>query len=261
MLDERQAYSDGPRGLFDERQIYQAADSLEKAEEFPEDRPPPISSSVGTAGYGADSAEAAVRAKIYRNFSDLREAFRALDRSNNGFVSREDFFQALGSVFLHNGYSEDDIYEVADRFDLNKDGYISFDEFCSIVNGDDDDRAGEEQRALPQEDDARNPEDDPQVVSAVDRAIQRFKIVVDQKYSSMRQAFLAMEHGRGGSLTPEHFARGLLAHGITLSPVELELAYMAFDTDGKGVISYRDFCAVMTQRFRFGTHLGRQMFK
>jgi len=206
----------------------------------------------GTAGYGADDAEAALLEKIYANYEDLRSAFRAIDQSNNGYVSKEDFFQAMGRIFLSNGFSEDDVYEVADRFDLNRDGYISYEEFVAIVEGSDkhqEDRAPEEPSM-----------DDPKLVSAVDLAIQKFKVSIDQRYNSLRKAFLSLDTSRSGSLTPQNFAKALTIHGVFLTPPELELAWSVFDRNGTGVISYLDFCAVMTQRLQFGSHLDRQMF-
>merc|ERR1712050_619921 len=110
--------------------------------------------------------------KIYRNYADLQSAFRDLDRSNNG-------------------YAEDDVYEVADRLDLNADGYLSFEEFVAVVEGD---GAPQEERSMG------NPMDDPQLVSNVDKAIQKFKIIVDQRSSAVRQPFLAMDRERKGWL-------------------------------------------------------------
>lgn len=207
----------------------------------------------GAPGDGADQAEAVLREKIYANYEDLRGAFRALDESNNGYVSKEDFFQAMGRVFLTNGFSEDDVYEVADRFDLNRDGYISFQDFVDIVEGsgpEPSDADGGQEADL----------DDPRLVTAVDFAIQKFKVSMDQRYNSSRKAFLSLDADRSGAVTPQNFVKGLNSHGIYLSPPELELAWSVFDRNGTGQISYLDFCAVMTQRLQFGTHLNRQMF-
>merc|ERR1711865_722541 len=199
-----------------------------------------------------DEAEQALRDKIYHNYEDLRSAFRALDQSNNGYVSREDFFQAMGNIFLSNGFSEDDVYEVADRFDLNKDGYISYEEFVAVVEGDlQGEEQGEEEQPL---------EEDPRLVTAVELAIQKFKSSVDQRYGSVRKAFLSLDTERRSSLSPNNFAKGLNNHGIFLSPPQLELAWSIFDRTGSGQITYIDFCAVMTQRVQFGNHLNRQMF-
>jgi len=212
-------------------------------------------------GFGSEQAVQAVRDKIYRNFPDLQSAFRALDQSNNGYVSRGDFFQAMGDIFLANGFTEDDIYEVADHFDLNKDGYLTYEEFVQVVEGGLQGRGYAEAPIAEPEPREQSLMDDPVLVSSVDKAIQKFKIVVDQRYSAIREAFLKMDRERKGVLSPQNFAEALLAHGVSLSPDELELAYSAFDREGKGVISYTDFCAVMTQRFQFGAHLERQMFK
>jgi len=218
---------------------------------------PPNNFGPGTQGYGPDEAEAALREKIYANYDDLRAAFRAMDQSNNGYVTREDFFQAMGNIFLSNGFSEDDVYEVADRFDLNRDGYISFNEFVALVEGD---NAQQNKAANQPAAEEQSLEDDPQIVTAVERAIQQFKCAVDQRYVNTRKAFLAFDTERRSALSPQNFAKGFIAHGIYLSPPELELAWSLFDRNGTGQISYTDFCAVMTQRLQFGSHLERQLF-
>lgn len=235
-----------------------------EAPDSPESPPEAQYACQDAPGLGAEQAVQVVRDKIYRNYQDLTSAFRALDRSNNGYVSRAEFFQAMGDVFLSNGYTEDDIYDVADIFDLNKDGVLSFEEFVQVVEGGLQERApaSEVEPPLePPEPVERSLMDDPVLVSNVDKAIQKFKIVVDQRYSAIREAFLKMDRERKGVLSPQNFADGLLAHGVALSADELELAYTAFDREGKGVITYTDFCAVMTQRFQFGAHLDRQMFR
>jgi Ca2+-binding EF-hand superfamily protein len=232
----------------------------EEAPDSPEPQSPEDGrfASQDAPGFGAEQALQAVKDKIYRNFEDLHGAFKALDRSNNGYVSRGDFFQAMGDIFLANGFTEDDIYEVADHFDLNKDGYLSYEEFVSVVEGGYQGGSGE----APLDESAdRSLMDNPILITSVDKAIQKFKIVVDQRYSAIREAFLKMDRDRRGFLTPQMFAQALLAHGVSLSPDELELAYSAFDREGKGVITYTDFCAVMTQRFQFGAHLDRQLYK
>jgi Ca2+-binding EF-hand superfamily protein len=232
--------------------LEQAPNDAPDSPEYADERgPPPGANAQSAPGYSPEEAEAIIREKIYRNYQDLHSAFRDLDRSNNGYVSRADFFQAMGNILLNNGYSEDDVYDVADRFDLNNDGYLSFDEFVAVVEGD----------GVVQDENQGNLMDDPQLLSNVDKAIQKFKIIVDQRYSAVRQPFLAMDRERKGWLSPQNFAQGLVNHGLFLSPPELELAYSVFDKEGKGQITYTDFCAVMTERFQFGAHIARQMFR
>lgn len=259
-------YEDEPLQAASEEQLpeeYTNGDTLREPLEAPDSPESPEDgryASQDAPGFSAEEAVQSVRDKIYRNYKDLQSAFRALDRSNNGYVSRADFFQAMGDIFLANGFTEDDIYEVADHFDLNKDGFMSYEEFVQVVEGG---LQGQDVEAPVDQPEpvARDLMDDPILVSSVDKGIQKFKIVVDQRYSAIREAFLKMDRERKGVLSPQNFAMALLAHGVTMSTDELELAYTAFDREGKGVITYTDFCTVMTQRFQFGAHLDRQMFK
>ena len=47
--------------------------------------------------------------KIRRNYTNLRTAFRALDRSNNGYISRADFLDALEHIFINSGCTPEDV--------------------------------------------------------------------------------------------------------------------------------------------------------
>jgi len=95
-----------------------------------DDRKPVLAAAASTHEASVDVAEDILREKIRRNYRDLRGAFRALDVSNNGFVSKKDFMQALSMFILNGSFSREDMQELVTRFDLDKDGYISFEEFC-----------------------------------------------------------------------------------------------------------------------------------
>merc|ERR1719428_2784534 len=99
----------------------------------------------------------------------------------------------MGDVFLANGFTEDDIYDVADVFDLHKDGYITFDEFCTIVEGEPADGEAGEDAAEPPPDESYTDEN---LVTAIDMGIQKFKTNIDLRFDSMRKAFLTMDTDR-----------------------------------------------------------------
>eukprot|EP00933_Yihiella_yeosuensis_P081969 TRINITY_DN95694_c0_g1_i1.p1 TRINITY_DN95694_c0_g1~~TRINITY_DN95694_c0_g1_i1.p1 ORF type:complete len:412 (-),score=82.60 TRINITY_DN95694_c0_g1_i1:457-1629(-) len=202
----------------------------------------------------------AVLDKIRRNFANLRMAFRALDRSNTGYVSRADFYDAMEHIFLSAGLTDEDVQDVAERFDLGRDGDLSYDEFVSLVEGAEANGYHTGHDNLAQEVPLQH-EDRGQRLELVDHAIQQFKQAVDRRYYSMRDAFRAMDKSRSSYLSPSDFAMALGTHGIMLGPDCLEDAWRIFDPEDTGFISYAGFCKVMSQRSRFGKHLHRQAYK
>merc|ERR1712232_1036145 len=182
-----------------------------------------------------DQAELILREKLRLNFSDLRSAFRALDRSDNGYVSKADFMEAMAKVFLPSGFSRDDLVELAGRFDLNRDGFISFNEFTAYIDGQDLEKAAELEPV-------RNTADR---VDEVDVALVKFKQSIDKRFTSMKAAFLSMT--RKPSLDRDDFSAALIASNIRLSPECEEELRRRFDEDNSGQITYSSFCKVVSQ--------------
>ena len=60
--------------------------------------------------------------------SSIRKMFQKFDIENNGIISREEFGLALGSV-----YSRDEISEVFDILDVEKDGVIHYTEWLAAM--------------------------------------------------------------------------------------------------------------------------------
>jgi len=87
---------------------------------------------------------------------------------------------------------------------------------------------------------------DPRLVKSVKNAMEKLKSCVLVRHRSIRHAWLAFDKAHKGKLSPEGFGNGLLLHGITLSPAEIDIAFSLFDKDHSGDISYKNFCAAMT---------------
>lgn len=209
-----------------------------------------------------DSFVDAILEKISRNFANLRMAFRALDRSGTGFVSRADFYDAVEHIFLADGCSHEDIDAIAERFDLGREGELSYEEFCALVEGAEADSLHPQHEGLAREAALIHPHMDPeQRARDVEAAIQQFRRVVDLRYGGLREAFRAMDKSRRSVLGPSDFASALGFHGVVLSPSILQDVWSVFDQTDIGQISYSDFCRVMSQQPRFGMHLTRQMYK
>jgi len=181
--------------------------------------------------------------KIRRNYATLRTAFRALDRSNNGYISRVDFLDALEHIFINSGCTPEEIDAIAGRFGFGEGcaDTLSYEEFCEAV--------------------AMEDRSDRQRIEEAHLAIQTFRQISDRRYASLRESFRALDKSRKSALSPAEFAQGLSMHGVNLKPEEMQDAWNLFDPKGTGQITYADYCRVMSQRVQFGKHLSRQMYK
>eukprot|EP00928_Gymnodinium_smaydae_P035803 TRINITY_DN25131_c0_g1_i3.p1 TRINITY_DN25131_c0_g1~~TRINITY_DN25131_c0_g1_i3.p1 ORF type:complete len:868 (-),score=237.82 TRINITY_DN25131_c0_g1_i3:72-2591(-) len=200
---------------------------------------------------GPDAAEAVLRDKIALNYGDLRAAFQSLDRSDNGYISRADFLEAMEHVFFPEGRSREELAAVARRFDLNGDGFISYNEFVAYVEGKDCKRVAQQE---PMHSAA-------ECVGDVDMAIQAFKQALDDRFSTLREAFLSMSKERKAALGRDEFYAALRAHDVEGGTEQLEAIRRRFDPSDSGGVTYPDFCRVISRSLQYGKHLDRQMFR
>ncbi|XP_041363610.1 troponin C, slow skeletal and cardiac muscles-like [Gigantopelta aegis] len=63
----------------------------------------------------------------------FKEIFRILDRKISGYIPCKDFQLILLAVKTEVGLTDDDIQEVLDDADKNKDGKITFNEFYKFM--------------------------------------------------------------------------------------------------------------------------------
>ncbi|CAJ1346841.1 unnamed protein product, partial [Effrenium voratum] len=85
----------------------------------------------------AEQMADAVLEKIRRNYANLRMAFRALDRTNNGYISRADFLDAMEHIFINTGHTPEEVDEIAARFGFGEGtaDTLSYEEFCDVAGG------------------------------------------------------------------------------------------------------------------------------
>ena len=73
-----------------------------------------------------DLLESRLRKKIYQKWTSLTDAFRGIDASNTGVISKEDFRTTLGRLNLLEGLGEQDLENLVRRFDKNGNGVVSY---------------------------------------------------------------------------------------------------------------------------------------
>ncbi|OLP98471.1 hypothetical protein AK812_SmicGene19061 [Symbiodinium microadriaticum] len=143
----------------------------------------------------------------------------AHDRSNNGYISRADFLDALEHIFLNAGHTPEEVDEIADRFTLGAGDTLSYEEFCDIVGSAEADPYTETMESAEVEKEDRSSR---ARVEAVQLGINSFRQICDRRYASMRESFRALDKSRRSSLSPQEFAHGLSMHGINFQPAELQ---------------------------------------
>lgn len=75
----------------------------------------------------ADMLEDSLRSKVDYMWEDLRKEFVEMDPYGTGFISREEFKDVLTELCVH--LSEFEINKLSDKFDLKRDGRVSYIEF------------------------------------------------------------------------------------------------------------------------------------
>ena len=60
-------------------------------------------------------------------------AFRAFDNDKDGHLGFKEFLE--GANYLGINFTDKEIKEAFDELDIDGDGYINFDEFCSLHDG------------------------------------------------------------------------------------------------------------------------------
>ncbi|CAK0863453.1 unnamed protein product, partial [Prorocentrum cordatum] len=197
--------------------------------------------------------EGHLQEKIRTRYPTLRSAFRAIDRSNNGYISEADFAEALRRVFLPTlALADADVAAVARRFDLNGDGFVSFHEFATRMEGRDCEGAA---RAEPHREAS-------ELNSQADMAMQALRQSLDMKFATQREAFLSLPKDAKSALDEASVRDALRSRSIDLPPAQLEQVWRRLGGgEAAKTVSYRDFWRKMSNGSRFAGHLDRQMFR
>jgi calmodulin len=62
---------------------------------------------------------------------EIFEAFKIFDKKGNGHISRNDIKNVMKS--LHDPLTQDELDDIMKTWDLDKDGYLNFDEFKNMM--------------------------------------------------------------------------------------------------------------------------------
>jgi len=74
-----------------------------------------------------------LRSKLEERYASLTDAFRKVDKSGNGFITAADFDETLRGFGVR--VTRASLTALMDRYDINKDGLVSYAEFCARISG------------------------------------------------------------------------------------------------------------------------------
>jgi len=213
-----------------------------------------------------------MREKLQYVSKDLIEAFHMLDDERCGEIPKKAFMEALLRIFINSGLTRGDVEEVAVNLDLYEDGYISYDEVRNLCGDDRVSDAGREPSMRSSQAGSRYESapgggydmppkgggkgGTPRVGSErarveAERVVADFRVAVDRRFTSLRNAFRQFNKDRTSSLSAAEFAAALRSQGLYLHPDAEEDCRRIFDPNDTGRISYSDFCKVMSSRQQF----------
>ncbi|KAL3632028.1 hypothetical protein CASFOL_025012 [Castilleja foliolosa] len=67
----------------------------------------------------------------------LRDVFATFDKNNDGYITKHELSESLQNIGILAG--DKDVTDMVEKVDSNGDGLIDFDEFCQLLNGDEED--------------------------------------------------------------------------------------------------------------------------
>ena len=159
--------------------------------------------------------EAAMTSSAY--LLDLRDLFDRFDKEKNGFLSRKEMLAAVHSLGVK--LSEEEAMALADHFDTNRNGTVAFSEFSfGFFN----------RRSL----------------------ISKWRMAKGpgmRSDASIMMMFRKYDMDASGRLEADEFARCLSEMGINLSELELQILAERFDEDKDGYIQPKEFLKFMKE--------------
>lgn len=194
----------------------------------------------------AEQINTLLKNKLAQRSKNLTDAFRKLDRSNTGFLTADDFELTLRNFNIRLNRST--LAAVVAKYDINGDGYVSYQEFTTVMSGG---KPSAKLKAAPAVLGAGG-------ATAVERAETNLRRVMYAATTSLTQAFLHINRNRNGFVDPAELARIFKQANIQLTPEELKAILKHYDTNGDGKISIYELAkALQADVQRFEGHAAR----
>ena len=186
-----------------------------------------------------------LKRKLEQRTTNLREAFRKLDKSNTGFLSSQDFEGTLRDLNIR--LTRASLAAVMAKYDVNGDGFVSYQEFCAVMSG----QPNAQLRTAP-------PVKGPGGMTAVEVAEANLRRIMYGAASTLTQAFLRINRDRSGFIEPQELARIFRSANLELSAAELAAIVKHYDTNGDGKVDINELAkALQADVTRYEGHAKR----
>ncbi|KZV28109.1 calmodulin-like protein 11 [Dorcoceras hygrometricum] len=141
----------------------------------------------------------------YQEQYEIYEAFKLFDKDGDGKITREELGSVLGS--LHQNLSVEELQDMIDEVDSDKNGTIEFPEFFNLV-------------VKKMKETEANPDD-------------------------LREAFNVFDRDQNGYISADELGHVMICLGEALTAEELELMIKEVDLDGDGQVNYEEFVKII----------------
>lgn len=150
---------------------------------------------------------------------DIKKAFQILDVNHKGYIDKQSFRQAIRTL-IDPTPSDNDIDILFNKFDIDRNGTISYEEFFAKVTVD-------------------KSVDDKSVVETI--IVKLKSLIKEDNIDDIRVIFDKFDKNGGGTLSKPEFISALKEIGVSLNEFEGNSIIKYFDENGDGVIDYEEF--------------------
>lgn len=220
----------------------------------------------------------ALEHEIFPQYHNLKQAFRAMDADGNGYLSHEEFSNALKHFAPEIGVQLNDhqVSLLIGEYDVDRNGQIDYNEFkrclghqvpyvsrgppppldaplavpppaSSSAGGGGGAGAGATAAAAAAAGGGgaatpAAPRVSSKEVAAIEEAL---RTKLDEKYRTLREAFKASDADSSGYIDAKEFAAIFKRHHIPVSDSHMQLLVQRFDKDGNNKVDFNEFAKWM----------------
>jgi len=191
----------------------------------------------------------ALHNQVFPSYHGLKGQFDSYDMNGTGYISFEQFAQALLQQFGP-GISEEEVHLLAQRFDADGNGLIDYDEFQRAFGPDGAAAAPPPRRARiaanPVKSVSRSvPVPDPAMVARVSAIEDLLRQKIEAKYTTVREQFKGVNKARDGFIDVAEFKQVFFDCSVEVPPGHMDLLVARFDRDSNGKVDFNEFAKWM----------------
>lgn len=200
---------------------------------------------MSTPLINAESAEARIKNRIFRNWKEIQRSCRNCDRNNTGTIQ----VQELKDILVRNGIDmpDEEFYDLMTKYDLREDGSFAYVDFLRhfILNlKPQDDGNLFSRRRVPQ---GRVSVSAGHTSTQFYDAMIRLRECVVQNWKEMRRLFRSMDRDNQGAIPSLDFRYVLRQFSVNLEEDEFFHLLSYYDKNLNGMIAYNDFIKAYLQ--------------